>query len=182
MNNYYQPTFLGTKFDLLEPTKKMIDIKNIAHHLSIENRWNGATRFPISVAYHSIMVCNNMPKGLELEGLLHDSHESEYKDLPFFLKRLILAHTDIYNQLCYNFDLLIEDKYEVELIKNHHIISEVDQRVAKTELQLFNKIPKDLKNRFKDVQPYSISIQDLPYWNVEQEFLKLFKKYRRKTQ
>lgn len=57
-------------------TEPDFDIRTIAGHLAKINRFCGATRFPLSVATHSVVVSYLCPPELALTGLLHDISES----------------------------------------------------------------------------------------------------------
>ena len=50
----YITTFTGKHFDPIHPVPEKIDVKDIAHALSLICRANGHTRFFYSVAQHSI--------------------------------------------------------------------------------------------------------------------------------
>lgn len=83
-------TWSGHFFDLLHPEESVICIEDIAHHLAAENRYNGATRVPISVAQHSLLVADQFSEPWEkIYALLHDAHEAYCKDLPRPLKCLL---------------------------------------------------------------------------------------------
>jgi hypothetical protein len=75
-------TYTGVLFYPLEPDAEDICIEDIAHHLAIINRFGGASRVPISVADHSVLVAGEMPAHLALWGLLHDASEAYLIDLP----------------------------------------------------------------------------------------------------
>ena len=73
-------TFLGNTFDYKGPGKTKYDIKDIAHSLSLTNRYRGHTSVPYSVAEHCVRVsreCHNDP----LAGLLHDAAEAYIGDI-----------------------------------------------------------------------------------------------------
>ena len=53
---YWLQTFTGKKIDLINPTREMVDIEDIAHALSMICRYNGHCRDFYSVAEHSVMV------------------------------------------------------------------------------------------------------------------------------
>lgn len=63
------------------------DINEIAHHLSNQCRFTGATRVHYSVAEHSVRVASLLPEELRLAGLLHDASEAYLGDMPTYLKR-----------------------------------------------------------------------------------------------
>lgn len=74
-------TIGGRLFWPLDPRPEEIVIEDIAHHLAIVNRWNGATFFPVSVAQHSVLVSLCCPPEFALRGLLHDASEAYLNDM-----------------------------------------------------------------------------------------------------
>lgn len=66
----------GRTRDLMHLTDEDFDIWEIAQRLAKINRFCGATKFPLSVATHSVVVSYLAPAGRELTGLLHDISES----------------------------------------------------------------------------------------------------------
>lgn len=65
--------------DLLTLSAADIDLEDIAHSLAHTNRWNGATRQPVSVAWHSLVVAALAAEHDwrdELHGLIHDVAEA----------------------------------------------------------------------------------------------------------
>lgn len=84
MNEYegaWITTFSGKKFHYLNPQPEEINIKDIAHHLSLICRFTGATREFYSVAEHSIRVAEHVPPSLRLSALLHDASEAYLNDI-----------------------------------------------------------------------------------------------------
>lgn len=75
-------TFTGKKFRPLNPDPDSIDIRDIAHSLSMQARFGGMTRTFYSVAEHSVRVSLVTPGRDALWGLLHDASEAYLKDLP----------------------------------------------------------------------------------------------------
>jgi hypothetical protein len=78
-------TFTGVNLDLFDIQPGDIYIEDIAHALSNINRFNGHTKFPISVAQHSIhvaLLCPTCP----LTALLHDASEAYLGDVTKWLK------------------------------------------------------------------------------------------------
>lgn len=87
----------GLCFDLAEPDPEIIDIRDIAAHLSKINRFSGATRpdWPgYTVAEHSVLVMHYLETlypgetALHLHGLLHDAHEAYTGDITSPMKNL----------------------------------------------------------------------------------------------
>lgn len=82
----------GNVFDFNNPKPESISLDEIAHSLAIQNRFNGHTRFPYSVAQHSINVSRLLEEWGErpevlLAGLMHDAAEAYTGDLISPLKR-----------------------------------------------------------------------------------------------
>jgi 5'-deoxynucleotidase YfbR-like HD superfamily hydrolase len=84
-------TFSGKMINIFEFNSRDIDIEDVAHHLSLENRFAGATRHHYSVAQHSLLVSEVLyKKGKKsknhnrwaMMGLLHDASEYVLKDIP----------------------------------------------------------------------------------------------------
>ena len=82
-------TFSGIAFDLCDPRPEMVCLEDIVHSLSLMNRFNGAARFPYSVAQHSLHVAELLPPELRLDGLLHDAAEAYIGDMVSPLKRIM---------------------------------------------------------------------------------------------
>lgn len=84
-------TYSGKAFDLANPTSEMITIEDIAHHLSLINRFTGATTVPYNVADHSLRVMElveSIDPQHALAALLHDSQEAYLGDVSSPLKRI----------------------------------------------------------------------------------------------
>jgi len=89
MSKTWMETISGRRMDLLNPDPDQIDIEDIAHQLGIIPRFTGATRFPYSVAQHSLYVSMLVPDHLKLPALLHDAHEPYIGDLSTPLKNCL---------------------------------------------------------------------------------------------
>jgi len=80
-------TYVGKQFWPLAPRSEDLDIRDIAHSLSLQCRFNGHCRVFYSVAEHSVRVAGQLPVELALWGLLHDAAEAYLGDLTRPLKR-----------------------------------------------------------------------------------------------
>jgi hypothetical protein len=80
-------TFTGRRFWPLTPRPEDVDLRDIAHALSLLCRFNGHCRTFYSVAEHSVRVSRAVPPHLALWGLLHDAAEAYLSDIPRPLKR-----------------------------------------------------------------------------------------------
>lgn len=174
MSEFWIQTFTRKKFDLLEPDESMICIEDIAHHLSIENRFGGATKFPLAVGYHSVNMVDICPHvRLNLDYLMHDAHEAYTKDLPTPIKRMFFGED--YDKVFMPVVRVIQNKFKVEMFD---CIKIDDRRMAITERnQLLTKPPDKWHPSIEDLQPFErIHILNLDPRNVEQLFLKEYEK------
>jgi hypothetical protein len=89
-NGAFIRTFSGREFNPLEIAYENIVIEDIAHALALCNRFAGHTKFPISVAQHSIYVCRlceDRGPIVALQGLLHDASEAYLGDVTKWVKQ-----------------------------------------------------------------------------------------------
>jgi hypothetical protein len=87
-------TATATAFELGRPRAGDVKLDDIAHHLSLINRFNGATSRPYSVAEHSLLVAEIFERHLgmhnpvaRMAALMHDAHEAYLGDLISPVKR-----------------------------------------------------------------------------------------------
>lgn len=98
-------------FDVVNPVLDDIHIGDIAHHLSMENRYGGATRFPYSVAAHSLYMAENLvEEPYALQALLHDAAEAYLKDMP----KPVKEHLPEYKKLEDNLWPYIAERFGIE--------------------------------------------------------------------
>ena len=90
----YIGTFTGKKFYPLDPRPEDVCLEDIAHSLSLINRFNGHTKSIYTVADHCInvekyLILLGVNEKVRLHGLLHDASEAYICDIPSPLKRMI---------------------------------------------------------------------------------------------
>lgn len=99
----------GNYFDFLDFDKDDIRIEDIASSLSKMCRWTGQCKALYTVAQHSILVSELVPREHALEGLLHDAAEAYIGDINRPLKNLIhelkYAERAIYAEVAKKFGL-----------------------------------------------------------------------------
>ena len=88
-------TFSGKLVDLERFATSDVRLIDIAHSLSMLNRFTGHTTSPYSVAQHSVHVSTLVPKGMELWGLLHDASEAYLGDVATPLKAMLPCYREI---------------------------------------------------------------------------------------
>lgn len=82
-------TYSGRQIWPLDPKRFDLSIDDVAHHLSMLCRWNGACRSFYSVAQHSVYVARLMPPELQAAALLHDAAEAYVGDVVRPFKRQV---------------------------------------------------------------------------------------------
>lgn len=82
----YFRTYTGKHVHALSPSPEEIDIEDVAHSLSQMCRFLGHTDGFYSVAQHSVLVSELVPREDALWGLLHDASEAYLCDLPAPIK------------------------------------------------------------------------------------------------
>jgi uncharacterized protein len=81
-------TFTKRQLNPLAIRPEDICLEDIAHHLALVNRFNGATPSPISVAQHSVYVYRLcLDSGFERHALFHDGSEAYLGDMTKWLKQ-----------------------------------------------------------------------------------------------
>lgn len=130
MTNEYQDhfitTFTGHKFHYLSPSLEEIDIRDIAHALSMTCRFGGHCREYYDVASHSIFVSNLVQQKHKLSALLHDAHEAYLHDVPRPIKRDMPQ----YKIMADNIQRVINEKYGLEMNEE---IKHADEVMLATE-------------------------------------------------
>jgi hypothetical protein len=74
-------TYTGKQFYPLDPQKEDVDIRDIAHALSLICRYAGNCKEFYSVAEHSILISHAVPPNDAIYGLLHDAAEAYLGDV-----------------------------------------------------------------------------------------------------
>lgn len=128
--NFIQ-VYSGGMFFPLDPRSEEIDILDIAHSLSFQNRFTGHTRFPYSVAQHSVLVADKCPRPFKLWGLIHDAGESYLVDLPSPIKRApgMQCYRDAEKKILQ----AVAKRFDLSPVTIPEVVKEIDRRMCKTE-------------------------------------------------
>jgi len=144
--NEYEGAWLSTshveKFHFLSPQPDEIDIRDIAHALSMTCRFGGHCSDYYSVGEHSLHVSKiaenaGADRVTQLAGLLHDAEEAYLPDIVAPIRHYTLDIQKIYSQIR---DVII-DKYSLQKA-GWKFIADVDRQLCTTEakaLKLWNK-------------------------------------------
>jgi 5'-deoxynucleotidase YfbR-like HD superfamily hydrolase len=95
MNATTMQTYTGKLVDLAHFTEADVRLPDIAHALSLINRYTGHTIAPYSVAQHSVMVSQLCAPEDAAWGLLHDASEAYLGDVARPLKVLLPDYVDL---------------------------------------------------------------------------------------
>ncbi len=133
----YFYTYSGIKFDILNIEEKNIDIRDIAHSLSLLCRGNGHYKYFYSVAQHCINCYEEakfrkLSYKLQLSCLLHDSAEAYLSDIISDIKELCPDYVCFENKLM---DTILK-KYNLRLTQSDWaIVYDVDKYILRCEFQ-----------------------------------------------
>ncbi|MEX0596238.1 MAG: HD family hydrolase, partial [Candidatus Paceibacterota bacterium] len=99
-HSYEIQTYKGHFFNFQDLENNVIDIDDICHSLSNQNRWSGHTKFFYSVLQHSCICCikawnQHEDSKIAFEALMHDAPEYVFVDLPRPLKRLLNDYSNL---------------------------------------------------------------------------------------
>ena len=180
LNAVWMETYSGLAIVPAYPEAEIILIRDIAHHLSQICRFNGACREFYSVAQHSVMVAQQLPKELQLEGLLHDAAEAYTGDITSPMKKLLdsamldAVEWKINNILVYKF------KLEINFADNPQV-KDADIVMLKSEAKELMKT----QGYAWDLYPGWDRLKCVPIevcWNpslAEGNFLRMYRRLRR---
>lgn len=165
-------TYVGEMFDIFNPIREQIHLKDISHALSMLCRYGGHSRTFYSVAEHSFLMAQHFEERREYDlaraALLHDASEAYMGDLV----RPIKLRMPEYRKA--------EDVLLFHILSKFGIPPEIPFAVKEADLRICN----DERAALMHERPWSPSIDDLPALGVdvngwfpieaEQNYLDLF--------
>ena len=165
-------TYTGQYFDILNPKVRGVNIVDIAHALSQLCRFTGHTSKFYSVAQHSVTVSRHVPKGMELDGLLHDASEAYMADISRPLKHA--PEMSRYRTAEKTLSRVIERRFGLSAEPKE--VKHVDRRMCATEMRdLMGSTPYDFG---LGVVPFDFIIRGQYPLEAEEEFLERFYELR----
>ena len=158
----YITTVSGIHFYPLDPNPDDIDIKDIAHALSLICRANGHFKYFYSVAQHCIACANEaIARGYSWEvilgSLLHDASEAYLCDVTRPVKKHIPQYLQAEEKLQ---DVIWKQFIGRELTEDEkRLIFEIDDHILSMEFHLL--MPEDLNEDYRKLQgSYMCEYQD----------------------
>lgn len=168
-------TFTGNTFNPLDPKIEEIDIRDIAHALSLICRGNGHVKHFYSVAQHSISCymeakARGYSHQIQLACLLHDGSEAYLSDIVRPIKAKLSEYLRIEDKLQ---DLIWEKYLKSPLTEEERVkVFEVDDDILSYEFKYI--MPHEISDNYKNV----ISKPSLEFVDpkiIEEKFLELLK-------
>jgi len=161
-------TYTGKKFYSLNPKIEDIDIKDIAHALSLKCRYAGHCNVFYSVAQHSYLTSLLCERDLALSALMHDASEAYLPDVARPIKPHLVGFKEIENRILE----LIFKKYNI-VFPIPEVIKYIDSRLCITEAQQlgFDISEWELATKY---QPYNINIFPVGPEKAKELFMRRF--------
>ena len=170
----YITTYTGKHFDPTAPDMSMVDIRDIAHALSLTCRGNGHVQTFFSVGQH----CINCAREAEARGygrrvilacLLHDASEAYMSDVPRPFKHALPEYVAAEERL-------LEQIYEKYL---GSLLSEEEQALVKAidDDMLYYDLKMLLHEEQEREAPklrIMLDYRVVPFEQVEEEYLRLY--------
>lgn len=173
---YQINTYCGHIIDYNDPDPNEIDIRDIAHNLSFENRFIGQTALPYSVAQHCVLGSYILEQmglpDIALQFLLHDATEAYVKDIPTPLKKLLGIKYQS-----------IESSFNRAILERFNIVSFDDLLIKKIDLAMLAAEKDQLLppatvrwEQLDGIRPANIKIDYWTHERAEKTYLDQFNK------
>ena len=173
----YITTYTGKHFDPTNPDIAQVDIRDIAHALSLICRGNGQVKSFVSVGQHCInaakeAIARGYSKRVILACLLHDAGESYLSDVPRPLKHSMPEYVRTEEHLL---DLIYEKYLGYKLDEEEQsLVKSIDNDLLYYDLkELLNEVSESSEPELL----ISLSYEFVSFAQVEQEYLNLFNSY-----
>lgn len=164
-------TFTGRQFWPTDPRADDIDIRDIAHALSMKCRYTGHCREFYSVGQHSILASDIVPPEHALWGLMHDAGEAYLPDVARPVKRELHGFREIEDRIL----ACVAERFSLPWPPPHEEIERADLILLATERRDLMAAPPIPWVSTENVQPFPGVIWPLGPDRAELEFLKRFK-------
>ena len=171
-------TYTGRRFDYATPAVDQVSILDIAHGLALQNRFNGHTRLPYSVAEHSVRVALRV-KQLATEAaldavrvaLLHDAGEAYVGDLVKPLK--VRADFASFTWLESRIQRVIHERFGLERVALdfYDLVKRADSELLHTEAR--DLLPGGPRGWVAG-EALPARIEPMPWHQAERWFLETF--------
>lgn len=173
----YITTYTGKRFDPMEPNKEALDVRDIAHALSLTCRGNGHVKQFFSVGQHCLVCAKEAEargysRRVVLGCLLHDASEAYMSDVPRPFKQVLKEYVIAEERLI---DLIYEHFLGNTLSEEEkELVREVDDDLLYYDMKELLGVPQSGSAPKLNIKlDYSVQL----FEKVEEEYINLFKKY-----
>ncbi|MBE5922159.1 MAG: hypothetical protein E7269_05350 [Lachnospiraceae bacterium] len=174
----YITTFTGKHIDPLNPDSERIDIRDIAHALSLTCRGNGHVKTFFSVAQHCINCAleaeaRGYSKRVVLSCLLHDAGEAYLSDVPRPLKSSFIEYR---NAEAHLLDMIYA-KFLAEPLTEEEKkrIKDIDDNMLYYDLiELLGETPAGTAPELATALNYEV----IPFAEVENAYLEMYERLK----
>lgn len=167
----WMQTFTGRAVYPLDLRPEDIDIRDIAHALSLQCRYAGHVRQFYSVAEHSVHVarhCRQYSPEAALEGLLHDATEAYLVDVPRPIKPFLKSYKLMESRVAH----AIAERFGLDNAGHPSIVHEADNRILHDERAA---LMSPCEREWSLIgEPLGMTIECWSPERAEREFLALF--------
>lgn len=167
----WMQTYTGEAVYPLSLRPQDVDIRDIAHSLSMQCRYAGHSQRFYSVAEHSVHVarfCRQYGPEAALEGLLHDATEAYIVDVPRPIKPFLTGYKEAERRVSH----AIAERFDLYMAGHPSIVHEADNRILHDErAALMAPCSRDWS---LTGQPLGVTIECWSPDRAEREFLALF--------
>jgi uncharacterized protein len=163
-------TYTGKKFWSLDPKSEEVDLKDIAHSLALQCRFNGHSNSFYSIAQHSVLVSRIVSPDQALAGLFHDASETYTGDIVSPLKKFLPPE---FKKIEKAIEEVIFEHFGIKNI-NHNEIKRADKIALFTEMRDLMKSHSDKWDDEDLFAPHPEKIIPLNPQEAEQEFLERY--------
>lgn len=173
----YITTYTGKHFDPVKPDMECVDIKDIAHALSLTCRGNGHVKTFFSVGQHCVYCAleaeaRGYSRRVILGCLLHDASEAYMSDVPRPFKDVLPEYQHLEDKLI---DLLaIHFLGSVLSEEEQRLVKEIDDDILYFDMIELLNVPQDgPKPKMRIELDYSFQ----PFEKTEKAYLAIYEKY-----
>jgi len=174
----YITTYTGKHFDPIEPDSSRIDIRDIAHALSMICRGNGHVTGFFSVAQHCVNCAKEaearrLSRRVILACLLHDAAEAYLSDVPRPLKPFMPQYLEAEERLLE----MVYDKFIREPLSEEEWqqVKQIDDDMLYYDMEVLLREPQIGEPPKLGI---SLNYEFVPFEQVEKTYLKLFERWR----
>lgn len=174
----YITTYTRKHFDPIAPDASLIDIRDVAHALSLTCRGNGHVKSFFSVGQHCLncareAVLRGYPKRLVLACLIHDASEAYMSDVPRPFKQVLPEYREAEESLL----ALIYEKFLGSSLSGEEeaLIKQIDDDMLYFDLLV---LLDEKMDREEPKLKINLSYDFVPFEQVEREYLELFEELK----